>query len=140
MEKMAFLQKHKEELAALGVSVLYLFGSRARGVAFEKSDYDIGVVFADNKSLDTAKRYNDVYNILSDIFPDKIGGPKLDISFLREANAALQMSAILYGKVIFESDPRFRADYEESVLKQYDDYRYLQKEYENATFAAFQMT
>lgn len=131
-------QKNKEKLAALGVGVLYLFGSRARGIAVEKSDYDIGVVFENYEKADTMERYNAVYNILSGIFPDRIDDPKLDISFLQEANAALQMSAILHGKVIFENDSRFRADYEESVLKQYDDYRYLQKEYENATFAAFQ--
>ncbi|HBB56476.1 TPA: hypothetical protein DEW47_02985 [Patescibacteria group bacterium] len=138
MSKVIISQKTKEKLEALGVGILYLFGSRSRGVALEKSDYDIGVVFINTKRDDTMKRHGIVYDILNDIFPDAIDGPKLDISYLQEANASLQMSAIQYGKAIFEINPRFRADYEESVLKRYDDYRFLQKEYENATFAAFQ--
>lgn len=138
MSEITISQKNKEKLEALGVSVLYLFGSRARGIVGEKSDYDIGVVFADIGKDNAMERYNAVYDILSDVIPDIINGPKLDISFLQNANASLQMSAIRYGKVIFEINPRFRADYEESVLKQYDDYHYLQREYESATFAAFQ--
>ncbi|MBI5470344.1 hypothetical protein HY968_03460 [Candidatus Kaiserbacteria bacterium] len=66
-----------------------------------------------------------------------IHGPKLDIALLQRANAKLQMDAIQYGSVLFESDPRTRADYEESVIKRYDDYRYLEREYEDATFVAF---
>lgn len=138
MNKMLISQKNQEKLKTLGVGVLYLFGSRARGIAEKKSDYDIGVVFEDSKTANIIERHSAVYKILNDIFPDAIDGPKLDISYLQTANASLQMSAVLYGKTIFEISPRFRADYEESVLKQYDDYRFLQKEYENATFFAFQ--
>ncbi|MBI5470343.1 nucleotidyltransferase domain-containing protein [Candidatus Kaiserbacteria bacterium] len=39
--------KNKQELAGLGVGVLYLYGSRAQGTARETSDYDVGVVFKD---------------------------------------------------------------------------------------------
>ena len=127
-----------QKLEALGVGVLYLFGSRVRGVAREKSDYDLGVVF---RCLETAdvdlELYNELYDVLNEIFPDMIDGPRLDISFLQNANAALQMSAIRYGTVFYESDPVFRANYEESVLKKYDDYRFLQRQYEEATFSAF---
>jgi predicted nucleotidyltransferase len=130
--------KSAKKLALLGVGVLYLFGSRAMGVAGENSDYDVGIVLTDSRTEDSnAKTFNAIYDVLSDIFPDTLGGPKLDISFLQSASAALQMSAIHYGKVLFEKDPVLRANYEESVLKQYDDYRFLQKEYEEATLAAF---
>ena len=127
------------KLKNLEVKIIYLFGSRATGTALENSDYDIGVVFSNDKKIftDNSSLFTEIYRILSDDFPDQIRGPKLDISFLQKANAALEMTAVLEGVVLFENDPVFRADYEESVIKRYDDYRYLQKEYEDATFAAF---
>jgi predicted nucleotidyltransferase len=137
MEQIAIPAKEKEELAALGVVVLYLYGSRAIGSALERSDFDIGVVFSNPRIADGLTAYTALYDVLSDIFPDTVDGPKLDIALLQGANAALQMNAIQYGIVLFESDPRDRADYEESVVKQYDDYRFLQKEYEDANFRAF---
>lgn len=125
----------------LGVNVLYLFGSRAKDIANEKSDYDIGVVFINpNKTNSEMEQFSKLYDILANIFPDTINGPKLDISFLQKANAALQMNAIHNGIVLFENNPVFRANYEESVLRKYDDYRSLQKEYEEATFSAFRKT
>lgn len=129
----------KLKLKSIGAKVVYLFGSRAIGTALEKSDHDLGVVFFDAKKalVDDPSLFTDVYEILSNDFPDEIKGPKLDISFLQRANAALEMSAILEGVVLFEDDPVFRADYEESVIKRYDDYQSLRKEFEEATFAAF---
>ena len=47
----------------------------------------------------------------------------MDIVFLQRAPLALQFSAIRDGKVIFEVDPVFRADYENLVVKQYLDFR-----------------
>ncbi|MBI5004202.1 nucleotidyltransferase domain-containing protein [Candidatus Kaiserbacteria bacterium] len=138
MEEIRLTTEVKEKLVALGVAVLYLHGSRARGTAREDSDYDIGVVFADpKKAILDMHQYGMLYGVLNDIYPDHIDGPKLDIALLQRANAALQMSAINYGIVLFENDPKVRADYEEGVVKRYDDYRFLQKEYEDATFAAF---
>ena len=131
-------ENSKQELAALGVGVLYLYGSRAQETARSDSDYDVGVVFQDstraNLDMDT---YAALYTVLSTIVPDTLRGPKLDIAILQRANAKLQIDAIRDGLVLFESDPRTRADYEESVIKRYDDYRYLEREYEDATFSAF---
>ena len=50
---------------------------------------------------------------------------------------ALGMAAIRDGVVIFESDPRGRADFEEEAMKRYLDYLPLKREYEEATFSAF---
>lgn len=132
-------EKNKQKLRDLGVGIVYLFGSRAIGAALGKSDYDIGVVFDDVKKLqdDSAKLYLAVYNILSEEFPEQLDGPKIDISFLQKANAALELSAIRYGKILFEANPKFRADYEEGVIFRYDDFRFLQKKYEEVTFTAF---
>jgi hypothetical protein len=47
----------------------------------------------------------------------------LDIVFLQTAPLTLQFFAIKDGKVIFEEDPRFTADYENRVIQQYLDFR-----------------
>jgi len=127
----------KEKLAHLGVAVLYLHGSRARGVARDNSDYDVGVVFVDPQKAYGTEVYLALYEVLSAIFPDAQSGPKLDIALLQRANAKLQLDAITYGIVFFESDSRLRADYEEAVIKRYDDYRFLEREYREANMAAF---
>ncbi len=127
------------KLKGLGVKIVYLFGSRATGTALENSDYDIGVVFSDGgRTLtDNPSLFTDIYRILSNDFPDQIKGSKPDISFLQRANAALEMTAVSEGIVLFEDDPVFRADYEESVVKRYDDYLPLKRKYEEVTFSAF---
>lgn len=136
---MTLSENNKQKLRDAGVGIIYLFGSRALGVALKKSDHDIGVVFADVKKLqtDSAELHTAIYRVLSDEFPDEPDGPKLDISFLQKANPALELSAIRYGRVLFEADPKFRADYEEGVIQRYDDYQPLKREYEDATFKAF---
>lgn len=85
-----------------------------------------------NKNL-----FSFIYNILSEEFPDNLSCPKLDISFLQMANAALEIKAISEGIVLFEINPKFRADYEVEAIKRYDDYRFIKQKYEEATFAAF---
>ena len=134
----SFSKEHQESLRAMGVEVVYLFGSRTRGTAHDTSDYDVGVVFKDpatiaGRQLET---YQALHAILSEYLPDRLDGAHPDLSFLQFANAALEMSAI-DGVVLFEIDPKFRLAYEEDVIKRYDDYRYLRNVYEEATFAAF---
>ena len=134
----SFSNEHKNILRAMGIAVVYLFGSRAFGTERADSDYDIGVVFEEpgmvtNRQLEVL---NKLYSIFSDYLPDQLGGAHPDISLLQFANAALEMSAI-DGIVLFEADPRYRVEYEEGVIERYDEYRHLQSFYEDATFTAF---
>jgi len=138
MHYMDLSRKTKIKLKELGVGIVYLFGSRAIGRALKHSDYDIGVVFVDfSKAIKNKNLFVSIYNILSEEFPDNLRGPKLDISFLQKSNAALEIKAMSEGIVLFEINPKFRADYETEVVKRYDDYRFIQQKYEEATFAAF---
>lgn len=139
---MGLSQQTKKRLKDLGVGIVYLFGSRSNETASENSDYDLGAVFMDEKELnrDHLRLFVSLYDLLSEDFLDKGNGAKLDIALLQRANPALAMAAISQGMILFESDPLFRANYEESVIKKYDDYRFLQKEYEEATFTAFTKT
>jgi hypothetical protein len=47
----------------------------------------------------------------------------VDIVFLQMAPLPLQFCAIKEGKIIFEEDPIFTADYEYGVINQYLDFR-----------------
>jgi predicted nucleotidyltransferase len=110
----------KEELTKLGVSIVYLFGSKATSRGTQLSDVDIGVVCEDSmQDMDTRSLYSRLYELFSDLYPRS----RLDIVFLQTATLALQFFAIRDGKVIFEGDPRFTADYENRVIQQYLDFR-----------------
>ncbi|NWF53796.1 MAG: nucleotidyltransferase domain-containing protein [Syntrophaceae bacterium] len=107
-------------LKSLGVVVVYLFGSRATRRASPISDTDIGVVLRPfSPEQDTRNQYKTLFKIFSGLYPHS----RVDIVFLQRAPLALQFSAIRDGKVIFEQDPIFRADYENRVVKQYLDFR-----------------
>lgn len=136
---MKLSENTKTKLKELGVGIIYLFGSRAVGIALDKSDYDIGVIFISPKVLSNgpSKNHLTLYDVLSNEFPDMLEGPRLDISFLQDSNPALEMAAVQYGKVLFQESPLFKADYEEGVIRRYDDYLSLKKEYEQATFSSF---
>jgi len=113
-------REFKERLKSSRVAVVYLFGSKATRRASPLSDTDIGVVLGEMRpEQDTRAQYIALFKIFSDLYPDS----KVDIVFLQRAPLALQFSAIRDGKVIFEEDPVFRADYENLVVKQYLDFR-----------------
>lgn len=139
MKKITLSSPIIKKLKSLGVGIVYFFGSRAQGTALDHSDYDLGVVFVSEKKLKekSIDLYGKVYTAISSDIPDKLDGPKLDLSFLQTASPALQMAAVKNGQILFEIDPITRADYEESVIKKYDDYLPLKKEYEQATITAF---
>ena len=139
MDKPQFSRQTIEKLKKLDVAIIYFFGSRAEDSFLEHSDYDIGVVFdgAQSKDIGRPQLFQKIYETINDDIPDKIDGPKLDISFLQNASPALQASAIKYGQKLYQKDPVLSADYEENVVNYYDDYIPLKKEYEQATLASF---
>jgi predicted nucleotidyltransferase len=111
--------KDKADMKKLGVGVVYLFGSKAIGRDSPLSDVDIGVVLKTGPPIDTRSLYHQLYSIFSEQYP----ASRVDIVFLQNAPLALQFSAVKTGKVLFEEEPRFTADYEKSVVDQYLDFR-----------------
>ena len=104
----------------LGVSIVYLFGSKALGTSTSMSDTDLGVVLKERTALDNTRvLYNDLYNLLAEQYPTK----RLDIVFLQAAPLPLQYHAVKEGKVLFEEDPRITSDYEAYVINMYLDFK-----------------
>jgi predicted nucleotidyltransferase len=113
-------KKHKERLKELGVSIVYLFGSRATGRRTRSSDIDIGVVF---RELEFGGDHRAVYHALYQLFSEAYPDSKLDIVLLQASPVSLQYSAIKEGKILFEIDPVFTTNYENQTVNRYLDFR-----------------
>ncbi|MBI5193035.1 MAG: nucleotidyltransferase domain-containing protein [Nitrospirae bacterium] len=117
-------------LQNLNIAIVYLFGSQIQGYTNPLSDIDIGIVFTRYEVLkDTTNLYTDIYDILTDIFPCP---QEVDIVFLQQTSPVFQYEVIKYGKVLYETDPLFRADYEEQVAREYMDFEPVLLHYSEA--------
>lgn len=119
-KKIATKEVFKNSLRETGVSIAYLFGSKVVGGESPLSDVDIGVVIRTSAiQEDTRSIYQRLYEIFTELFPNS----KVDIVFLQSSPLPLQYSAIKDGKILFEEDPVFTADYENGVVNHYLDFR-----------------
>lgn len=121
-----------------GVLAAYLFGSLAKkgadlldGKRPERvdplTDIDLGVVFFERPvdPKERIKTYSRLYSDLSDVFSPL----NLDLIFLQETGVIIQFEAI-NGMLIYSHDDDKRLDYEERVIKFYQDWK---PEYEQYT-------
>ncbi|MEK9156189.1 MAG: nucleotidyltransferase domain-containing protein [Patescibacteria group bacterium] len=118
-------QNSIRKLKSLGVGVVYLFGSEAQGTTHFDSDINIGVVFLDPAKLEDTGRRLKLYNELDDIFTEAIPYRHIDTVLLQTTSLSLQYEAIRPGKVIYETSPEFRGNYEEALTKFYLDFKPL---------------
>ena len=113
-----------QKLEALGVGIVYLFGSYAEGVAGPTSDIDIGVVFCDGSPVtrNTSPFYAALYDIFVDCF-DMSNFRTIDIVFLQRASLELRFDAITHGVVLYEISSEFRLEFEEHTAALYRDFQ-----------------
>ena len=110
----------KDRIAKLGVSIVYIFGSKAVGRGSSLSDVDIGVVLKDSVLYKDARSvYQSLFEIFSDLYPKS----KVDIVFLQAAPIPLQYAATKEGRLLFEADPRTTVEYENRVVNEYLDFK-----------------
>lgn len=113
----------KKGLRALDVGLVYLHGSRTGSRARTDSDIDLAVMFTRRPD---SGRIAKIHPRLYDLFAAEFSVGKtgdVDIAYLQDASLAFQFRVIAEGRLLFELDPGVRADYEESVIKQYLDFR-----------------
>ena len=124
------LKLPEETLRKINVTIVYLFGSQLHGHTTPMSDIDIGIVFTSHDILkDSLNLYATLYNIFTDIFP----GPKeVDIVFLQQTSPVFQYEVIKHGKVLYEIDSIFRANYEEDIAREYMDFEPVLHQYSEA--------
>jgi len=115
-----------KRLEELGVSIVYVFGSRAEGKENSESDLDLGVVF-ENQPCDeeVSRLYNHVYDIFTDHFPDY----SIDIIFLQKAGLELRFDAVRHGVVVYEISEDARFTFEETTMIMYADFKPLLEEF-----------
>jgi len=113
-----------EKLRALKVGLVYLFGSRAEGVAGPSSDFDVGIVFTDPSIArgNTMEIYHALYDIFSDVF-DLSNFRNVDIVFMERAPSELRFDVISHGTPLFEISPEFRLNFEERTETLYRDFK-----------------
>jgi predicted nucleotidyltransferase len=107
-----------------GVSLVLLFGSQVSGGTHSGSDVDIGVLFENPKMViqNPVEIYSDLLSEFGKVFP----GIKIDIVYLHETSLALQFRAVSDGVLLYEILPTTFADYKETVLKLYFDFKFFE--------------
>ncbi|MCS7202791.1 MAG: nucleotidyltransferase domain-containing protein [Dictyoglomus sp.] len=123
------LEKIIPQLKELKIGIIYIFGSSVLGTEREDSDIDIGVVFLDPNILENSLEiYNQLYEILSPLFPEK----ELDIVFLDKAPLTLKFEVVSTGRILYTFSEDFSANYKEKIVKEYIDFKPLLEEQDKA--------
>lgn len=136
--------KFKKICKDYGILAAYLFGSIAKegagllngkkpGKLDPLADIDLGVVFI-KKHLNTKERmktYSRLYTELSEIFSPF----NLDLVFLQETGVNIQFEAI-NGILAYSRDEDLRIDYEERIIKFYQDWKPDYERYINEVLEA----
>lgn len=121
--------KYQKQLKKLKVGIVYLYGSHVTGTNHPLSDVDIGVVFADKKMAQEAKKRSIRLGAEFDLlFEEMLNVKNVQTTFLQATPLVLQQNAI-EGKVLYEANPVFRADYEEYVTLRYADFAPLLEQF-----------
>ena len=130
-----FSKQDKNRLKTLGVVALYLFGSRAQGLAGPLSDYDFAVLMKEPGQKRGGEVYNQLYEILSPLCPRTLKNDIIDIIFLRDTQLELRFHVIRYGKVLFDAQPLRRLRFEVETQLLYNDYRPILDMFDKAILA-----
>ncbi|MBI4238846.1 MAG: nucleotidyltransferase domain-containing protein [Deltaproteobacteria bacterium] len=114
---------HQAQIEELGITALYLFGSRATGHATARSDYDYAVLLPQTGHARGDELYQSLYEILTECSPRTLQNDVIDIVFLRDAPLELQCHVIRYGLLLLDTEPSPRLRFETETLLRYCDYR-----------------
>ena len=97
------------------VRLAYLFGSRAEGTAREDSDYDVGVLPAED--ADPGLRFELIQEL-----GELLGTEQVDVVMLDRAPHELAFCVIDRGEPVYAPDEELRVDFEARVMSRYFDY------------------
>ncbi len=125
---------HGSTLHRCRVATIFLFGSRALGIARSTSDFDFGVLL--QPPLPPGPRRKKIYTALYEIFDTVVGRPtNIDIVFLHDAPLHVRFHVVRRGVVIFETDPKIRGAFVEHTNREYADLEPFRRAFESAVLA-----
>lgn len=105
------------------IDFAYLFGSRAKNIAGERSDWDIAVHF--NKNPQKLPRWTAFY--LEAEISREIGG-EVQITVLNNLDSPVFLFQIISdGLLLADNDTEKRIIFEANVLRRYHDWNYILK-------------
>jgi len=100
----------------------HLFGSRASGEGKKTSDVDIALL------LDDREANNSPY-LEFKVTLERVLNKNVDLIILNQAGEILKHQIRKYGKIIYESNPKMRKQWEILSRKLYQDFLYLHNIY-----------
>ena len=112
------------------ISLIYIFGSFARGINRKDSDIDIAVLL--DCEIDVYTKLN-ILGVLVDIFKRE----DIDLVILNNVNEVLKFQVIKYGKVIYMESLYTKVMFESKTMSEYMDkehFRNTQAKYSHKRF------
>ena len=113
-----FQQHINSFVSEFNISLIYIFGSYAKGTNRKDSDIDIAVLI--NGEIDPYTQLN-ILGTLVDIFRTE----NIDLVILNNANEVLKFQVIKYGKVVYEESQLSRVLFETRAASEYMDMEYF---------------
>jgi len=107
------------------LSLIYLFGSKARGRDSLLSDIDLAVLLEDNKKINLKKLVLDLIFEFSYAF----NSDKIDLLILNNAGLNIQYTIVSEGKILYQLNEDVRCNYETRAIKLYFDFQKYENEY-----------
>ncbi len=114
--------QQKEELARLGVTLCYLHGSVASGIARPDSDLDVAVLF-EQKPADSIQSTTDVIAALQGFAPDR----KKDVAILNETSPLLRQIVASTGVLLYQRSFDDRLRFSMRTIKEYEYSKHIVK-------------
>lgn len=114
-------------LAAGGVRLAYLFGSRAKERARPESDYDVAVLVEERDVEDARSKKNAIFR-LAGALGRVVPSDRIDIVLLNDAPALLRHEVIRDGWILVEGDPGLRVRFEAGSRREYFDGQHRSRE------------
>ncbi|MBW8875074.1 MAG: nucleotidyltransferase domain-containing protein [Acidobacteria bacterium] len=111
-----------------GISVLVLFGSRARGTHRPDSDLDVAVLPQSPDSRARRHLQTDVAVALADLAPEG----RVDVVLLDEADAVLRQRIMETGRVLLNRDDETWKELRVRTMREYGDGEWARRLYREA--------
>ena len=112
------------------IALVYLFGSRVKGVAAVDSDLDIALLFRETPQDPLALREIALFSVEL----RKLFHAKFDVVSLNNAPLLLKYEVVAHGQLLYCDDETERINFEVSVIKEYIDEEPLRNLYNQALY------
>lgn len=108
-----------------GISVLVLFGSRARGDHRPDSDLDVAILPESQDPRGRRHLLSDVAVALADLAPEG----RVDVVFLDQADDVLRQRIMEHGRVLLNRDPEAWKELQVRTMREYGDREWIRNLY-----------